>query len=76
MPSQKVPGLALWTFHTGLDRSQFDELSGAGADELGQRKRIAGRVGDGYVALFAAENAGLVAWATAQNTHYNASGGE
>ena len=38
--------------HAGFDHTQFDEL----ADELSSAKRIAGRVGDGYVALFAASN--------------------
>ena len=38
--------------HAGFDYTQFDEL----ADELSSAKRIAGRVGDGYVALFAASN--------------------
>ena len=38
-------------------------------------KRIAGRVGAGYVALFSADNAKTVAWATPQNTNYSGGGG-
>lgn len=60
--------------HAGFDRTQFDEL--AGLDELPSAKRIAGRVGDGYLALFAASNAGTVEWATLENSQYNCSDGD
>ena len=52
--------------HAGLDRSQFDQLE----DQLAVAQRIAGRVGDGYVALFSASPD--AAWATKSQ---NCSGG-
>jgi hypothetical protein len=60
--------------HAGFDHTQFDEL--AGQDTLSSAKRIAGRVGDGYVALFAASNSDTVEWATLENAHYNCSDGD
>ena len=36
----------------------------------------AGRVDEGYVALFAASNSETVEWATLRNSHYNCSDGD
>ena len=55
-----LPRACVIYLQAGFDRTQFDELQ----DQLSTAQRIAGRVGNGYVALFSASTPGTVTWAT------------